>query len=185
MKEMQNDMFARSGNAVREDMKPGQAKWFVGTMGLPDQERVISVAREEWFEEGRNPTLASVEEALIKKYGTPSRAQTGGQRWLTWIYDPFGRIATETSPLSNTCGGNNQPGGGENYSPDCGLVVSAMIFPLRENPALARYFQVGVVDQAGGYERITSTEQALQQHEAQRRADEVKDAAKHAAKPQL
>ena len=40
--ESMDDIVARSGNAARDDMKPGQAKWYVGTMGLPGQERVIN-----------------------------------------------------------------------------------------------------------------------------------------------
>jgi hypothetical protein len=75
MREMSEDMMARSGNAVRQDMKPGQSKWYVGTIGMPGQERVISAAREEWFEAGKAPTVASVEQALIKKYGAPTRSQ--------------------------------------------------------------------------------------------------------------
>ena len=49
MQEMQIETLARGGNAVREDLKPGQVKWFVATMGLPGQERVLSVAREERY----------------------------------------------------------------------------------------------------------------------------------------
>ena len=61
MKEMQDDMMMRSGNAVRpDDMKPGQSKWYVTTMGLPGRERVIAAAREEWFAAGKNPTVESV-----------------------------------------------------------------------------------------------------------------------------
>jgi len=60
MQEMQDSAIARSGNRVAEpDVKPGQSKWYVGTMGLPGQERVINAAREEWFQEGRNPTMDS------------------------------------------------------------------------------------------------------------------------------
>lgn len=44
LREMSEEAAARSGNAVREDMQPGQSKWYVGTMGLPGQERVISAA---------------------------------------------------------------------------------------------------------------------------------------------
>jgi hypothetical protein len=86
MREMSEEMMARSGNAVRQDMKPGQSKWYVGTIGMPGQERVISAAREEWFEEGRSPTVASVEQALIKKYGEPTRSQhwDAGSVALTW-----------------------------------------------------------------------------------------------------
>ncbi|MGQ0834289.1 MAG: hypothetical protein ACT4O5_05080 [Gammaproteobacteria bacterium] len=77
LREMSEAAAARSGNAVSEDMGPGQSKWYVGTMGLPGQDRVISVAREEWFAEGKNPTIAAVEQALLKKYGTPTKSTSG------------------------------------------------------------------------------------------------------------
>ena len=184
--ESMDEIVARSGNAARQDMKPGQAKWFVGTMGLPGQERVINLARDEWFEAGANPTIASVELALATKYGKPTKRQnSNGQRYFTWSYDPANRQITETSPLFNRCGGSASPGAGVNLSPDCGTVVSALILPLRENPDLAASMQVGVVNQAGGYELVTATEQGLQQAEQQRRAQETAKAAKSAAAPKL
>ncbi len=186
MQEMQDDMIARSGNAVRADMKPGQSKWYVSTMGLPGKERVISAAREEWFAEGRNPTMESVAKALTGKYGKPTRSQVAPHVIaLTWIYDPSGRFIPETSPLANQCAAMSDPDGGSNFSPDCGLVVAAMVWPVRDNPALSQYFQVGVADQAGGYEAITGTEQALEAEEVQRRAKQVDDAAKNADGPKL
>jgi hypothetical protein len=181
-------MMARSGNRVaEEDVKPGQSKWYAGTMGVPGQERVINVAREEWFEAGRNPTMTSVEQALLKKYGTPTRKppSAGGQIYLTWSYDPLGRQITETSPLFHRCTGVADPDGGANFSPDCGLVVTAQVFAMPDNPELARFFQVGVVDQAGGYNALTKTEQALQAMDAQRKAQQVQEASKNADAPQL
>jgi hypothetical protein len=187
MQEMQDDAFGRGGNRVNEDMKPGDSKWYVGTIGLPGEERVINVAREEWFAEGRNPTMESVEEALVKKYGSPTRSQppAGGQKYITWAYDTFGRPITETSPLFNRCTGVADPDGGANFSPDCGEVVTATIYSMPDNPALGRFFQVGVVDQAGGYQALTATEQGLQQLDAARKAQQVKDAAKNADSPRL
>jgi hypothetical protein len=186
MREMSEDFAARSGNAVREDMKAGQSKWYVGTMGLPGAERVISVAREEWFAEGRNPTLASVEQAFAKKYGAPSRVQkASGQIFFTWVHDTFGRLATETSPIMMKCGGSADPDSGVNLSPDCGVVVAAAVYPLRENPALAQFIQVGVVDQAGGYAALTSVEENLQRAETQRQAAQVEAAARNADSPTL
>ena len=127
MQEMQDDMIARSGNAVRYDLAPGQSKWHVTTMGMPGEEVVVGAGREEWFAEGKNPTMASVADALIKKYGTPTIDQDNpSQRWMRWIYDPFGRPATETSPLYNSCAGTGASGG-VNLSPDCGLVVEAHV----------------------------------------------------------
>lgn len=186
MREMSEEFAARSGNAVRQDMKPGEAKWYVSTMGLPGQERVIAVAREEWFAEGRNPTIESVADALSKKYGQPTRKQVMPQMiYLTWVHDPQGRFVPETAPLANRCNGNADPDGGSSFSPDCGIVVAALVQPVRENPALAQFFQVGVNDHAGGYEAIMHTEQELESAEVRRRAQQVQDAAKNADQPQL
>lgn len=185
MEEMQDDMMARSGNAVRHDLKPGQSKWNVTTMGLPGEEKVIGAGREEWFAEGKNPTMASVSDALLKKYGTPTIDQDNpGQRFLRWVYDPFGRPATETSPIANQCAGTGASGG-VNLSPDCGIVVDAHVYPLPDNPALARSIDVGVVDQANGYELVTAVEQQLEQREQQKRAQAVEEASKNADAPTL
>jgi hypothetical protein len=184
--ESMDDIVARSGNAARDDMKPGQAKWYVGTMGLPGQERVINVAREERFEAGASPTIASIEQALLKKYGPPTKLQNNqGQRYITWSYDPAGRLVTQGAPLFNRCSGNASPNGGVNLSPDCGTVVTAIVMPLRDNRELALSLQVGVVDQAGGYQLVTGTEQALAQADQQRREQETAQAAKNAAPPKL
>lgn len=187
LQEMQDNALARSSNRVSEDMKPGDAKWHVGTIGMPGAERVINVAREEWFAEGRNPTSDSVEQALIKKYGPPTRKQppSSGTRYLTWAYDPLGRPITETSPLFYKCSGVADPDGGANFSPDCGEVIAAQIFPMPDNPQLSRFFQVGVVDQAGGYEALTATERGLRQMDMTRKAQQVQDAAKNADAPSL
>ena len=186
MKEMQDDFMARSGNAVREDMKPGEAKWYVSSMGLPGQERVIAAARREWFAEGRNPTMESVAQALTKKYGAPTRSQVQPHIiMLTWIHDPQGRFVPETSPLANQCTAMSSPDGGTNFSPDCGLVVAAQVRPMQENPALAQFVEVGVADQAAGYQAITETEQALERGEMAKRKQQVDAAAKNADGPQL
>ncbi len=185
MQEMQDDMMARSGNAVRYDLKPGQSKWTVTTMGMPGAEKVIGAGREEWFPEGKNPTMASVADALIKKYGPATFDHDNpGQRFMRWIYDPLGRRATETSPLYNSCAGTGVSGA-VNLSPDCGIVVEAHLTPMPDNPALARSMDVGVVDQANGYQLVTATEQALEQAEQQKRSKAVEDASKNAGAPTL
>jgi hypothetical protein len=186
MQEMQDDMIARSGNAVRPDMFPGQSRWYVSTMGLPGEERVIAAARVEWFAEGRNPTMPSVAQALIKKYGEPTRHQVAPHVIsLVWTRDPQGRHVSESSPLASQCVAMSSPNGGSNFSPDCGLVVAAMVWPMRDNPALAEHFEVGVADQANGYQRIIDTEQALESQEMAKRKRQVDDAAKNADGPQL
>lgn len=163
----------------------------VGRQGLGEQyhhfaEQRLGVAREEWFEEGRNPTVASIEQALVQKYGAPGRVdRNGGRVYLVWSHDPMGRPITGASPLYHQCNGNSDPDGGTNFSPDCGIVVVAQVFSLPSNPALSQYFQVGVIDQANGYTAITRTELALQQFDAQRQAREVEAAARNADAPKL
>jgi hypothetical protein len=185
VQEMQRDAMDRGMNAVREDMQPGQSKWFVTTMGMPGQEKVIAAAREQWFDAGRNPTIDSVTQSLIDKYGPPTQKRDSsgyqtGYRGLRWAYDPRGRLITETSPLFNRCNGIADPDSGMNLSADCGVVVMANVIRLGSNPDLARFLQVGVVDQAGGYNALTATKQGLQAMDAQRRARQVKDASKNA-----
>jgi hypothetical protein len=79
----------------------------------------------------------------------------------------------------------SSPDGGTNFSPDCGLVVAAQVWPMQENPALAKYVEVGVADQAAGYQAITETEKALENGEMARRKAQVDEAAKNADGPQL
>lgn len=184
-RQMERDAMARSMNAVRSDMKPGQTKWFVSTMGMPGQEKVISAAREQWFENGRNPTMASVEQSLVKKYGAPTRRLDNGDIALKWVRDARGRPVTETSPLFSQCGVSADPDSGTSLSPNCGIAVAATIRPLKSNPALAKFLQAAVVDSAGGYQALTATEQGLQGMDAKRRAQEVKQAADSAQAPQL
>ncbi|HZV93154.1 MAG TPA: hypothetical protein VFF72_08050 [Caldimonas sp.] len=187
MKEMQDDAMARGMNARREDLKPGQVKWYVSTMGLPGQERVLAAAREERFVEAQSPTLASVGEALLKKYGTPTREQgpQGQAKSMRWAYDPLGRRITETSPLYARCVGAASPDAGLHLSRDCGVIVEAMLIPQRANPDLVDRMQVGVVDQAGGDRMVAATELGLQQMDGQRRAQEVAKAGKNARAPSL
>lgn len=195
MRELSASAMARGNNAVRNNDKPGQSSWYVATMGLPGEERVISLAREEWFEEGRNPTRQSIEQALIKKYGQPTlvwRAEPLPDGRLSrhgdiyrWTYDTFGRRVSETSQLYTRCDGISSTRGGGSYSPDCGVVVEALVVPARDNVALARSMTVGVIDQAGGYEALMATEQALQQADADRRTREVEEASRNAVAPTL
>jgi hypothetical protein len=188
MKEMQAGAMARMNNAVVRDVAPGEAKWFVGTMGTPGGERVTDVSREEWFAEGKQPTVASVEKALIDKYGSPTERldpQRQGYTHLRWAHDTFGRPVGETSPLFRACHVNAYVNSSVNFSPDCGVVVAARIQPLRDNPAVAESMTVVVVNQAEGYERINTTEQALLQQENARRAKQAEDAAKNADAPTL
>ncbi|HVZ31646.1 MAG TPA: hypothetical protein VG963_04425 [Polyangiaceae bacterium] len=187
MKEMQAASIAAATNRARPRTEPGQSRWYVATIGAPGEERVVHASREEVFEQGRNPTMESVEQALIKKYGTPTISENGleGSRHLRWAYDPLGQRIPASSPLNGRCRVVPSPDAATSFSTECGLVVAASVTPLRENPALGRMLQVAVIDQAGGYEAITGTERLLEQREMQRRWRQVEEAAKNAAAPTL
>ncbi len=188
MQDMEHNAMDRGMNAVRHDLKPGQSKWFVSSMGMPGKEKVISAAREQWFEEGRNPTIASVEQSLIAKYGVPTRKMDhSGYHMLSWAYDPQGQRISATSPSFSPCwnAGTADPDASVSLSTDCGIVIEAIVNELRDNPALGQYLQVGVVDKAGGYRLLTDTGHGLQAMDAARRARQVREASKNAQAPQL
>lgn len=182
------ELASGSRNRSNNETKPGESRWYVGTMGAPGQERVVYLHREEAFEEGRQPTTEGVVDALIKKYGqvtTRSNDSRTGSVNLSWAYDPRGRLITETSPLFRRCHAAASFAAALGFSPDCGIVVSAQIVGLRDNHALAKQMHVVVVDQAGAYDALQKTEQFLAAMDAQRRAKEVEAASKTAAGPTL
>lgn len=186
MAEMQDNMMARSMNAVREDMKPGMTRWYVATMGQQGQERVLHVAREEWYAEGKNPPVDGVAQALIGKYGQPSQDQSGDRyRMMSWKYDLQNRPVTDTSPLYNRCNLGAGPDAGASLSPDCGVIVSAQITFQNDNPALARSLEVGSVNSSGGYQILEETEQAFIAADEARKQQELQDATKNATAPKL
>jgi hypothetical protein len=186
MQEMQDHALARGSNRLQRDVLPGESKWYVGSFGLPGEERVTHAMREEWFPEGRLPPMDSVLQALVVKYGEPSTHGGGaGDRQLSWVYSPDGQRVAPGTRLAQTCGMHPSPNAGVQLSTDCGVVVAARVFAPRDNPALAQFIQVGTVDQAAGYRLLDQTERALKAAESRRRAAQVQEAAKHAADPTL
>ena len=188
VQEMQNDAMGRGMNRVREDLKPGQSKWYVGTMGVPGAEQVLSVAREERFAEDQMPTNDTVRAALLKKYGPATLDQPASaarMAVLRWAYDPQGRPIEPGTPPYPRRLGPAAPNHGANVTPDCGVVVDALLIPPKANAALVERLQVGVVDQARGYRLLKGTEDQLAQLDQQRRAQEVDKAAKNTKAPSL
>jgi hypothetical protein len=184
MREWQEQSIARASNRATP-REPG-ARWFVATMGLPEQEQVISVYRNELYEPERAPALDSVRAALLEKYGTPTMQRDHGTGpSIRWAYDTRGRLITETSPLFHTCKGAPHIDAGTQTSPDCGIVTEALIRRAQDNPGIAAELMVGVTDLAKGYELVTATEQALLQAEQQRRQQRLESAKKDAVAPTL
>jgi hypothetical protein len=152
----------RSGNAVAPPIQAGQIRFFVSSMGLPGKEQVISVSREEYFAEDKLPTVDSVKQALIAKYGQPA-PMTGNPQvsYLWWEYDPAGGRINEGSPSSRACRLAASPDAGTSLSTDCGIGVAALIQISPDNPSLARSLAVTSQNGARGFALLTDTEAAL------------------------
>jgi hypothetical protein len=187
VQEMQDEAMARGSNRVREDVHPGQAKWYITTMGMPGNERVIGVAREEHFADGATPTAANLEAALTQKYGTPSSVQVsdGDIVAINWAYDPQGHQSPAGAPVFNRCNGGADPDSPVNVNPDCGMAVHVVLQPVPVNHAIVKSMQVSVVSVAGGYALVTATEEGLRLLDQQRQQREIEKASKNAKKPAL
>ena len=180
LREMSEAAARRSGNAAAEPLPGGQSRFYVSTMGLPGEERVISVAREEAYADGKQPTIDSLTQALIAKYGQPSEANDAGrvvQMW--WEYDPSGK------KIQGQCKMSVSPDAGTSLSTECGITVGAQIQGSNTNQALARSLAVTSQSGAWGYVLLTKTEAALKAVDASKKAKEIEDASKNAAVPKL
>ena len=181
LREMSEDAIRRSGNARVAPMQPGQTRFYVSTMGMPGQEQVISVAREEYYAEGKQPTIESLTQALIAKYGQPSLANDGGtivQMW--WQYDPGGRKVQKPG-----CRISAGVEAGTSLSTDCGITVAAQIQASNTNRALAHSLAVTSQNGAWGYDLLERTEGVLKAADASKKAKEVEEASKNAGAPKL
>jgi len=186
VKDMQDAAMRRGLNTYVAPLKPGQSRYFVSTMGMPGQERVIAVSREEYFPEGKLPSTESVKQALVAKYGPPSQAQDNGTHtYLWWETDPAGRPIPEGTPLHMQCRLNVSPDAPVNLNPECGAQVGALITGSDQNPGLARSLAVTSQNGAKGNDLVLTTEAALQRADAERQAKEVNAASKGAAAPKL
>jgi hypothetical protein len=155
-------------------------------MGLPGQELVLSVAREEYFPDGKLPTVDSVKKALTAKYGEPTDVNdTGQSTYLWWEYDPSGGKIASGSSLAGQCKINPSPDSGTSLSNACGVQVGAFIQSAGQNAGLAHSLAVNVQNGALGMTVLRGTEQTLAQGDAARKTKEVNDASKNAAAPKL
>ncbi len=184
VKEMEEEAVRRGTNTRIVPLKPGQSRYYVSTMGPPGQERVISVAREEYYPDGKLPTVSGLKDALVAKYGEPSLIQGSGNM-LYWEYDPKGEKLKQGSTLAGTCSIAVSPDAGTSLSTNCGLTVGAQITPATQNAGLAHSLAVASLNGAVGYALIQVTVNALEQADAARKAKELQDAAKGAAAPKL
>lgn len=181
--DMQQAAMDRGNNRVKREVMPGEMAWTLGVMGMPGDEVVTDVAREEWYAAGQEPAVSSVEEALVAKYGTPTFSQRSDQQQLLrWAYLPSG-ARVQDQPGYTTCTTNPFRNSPVNYTDACGIVVEVVIQSMPSNPALAQATQLRSVNQVAAVERITATAEQLQQREMTRRNAQLNDAKKRGVAP--
>ncbi|HEV2424443.1 MAG TPA: hypothetical protein VGZ29_06425 [Terriglobia bacterium] len=182
LQDMENDSMRRGANTYVAPLRPGQVRYFVTTMGRPGEEKALSVAREEYFPTDKLPTVESVKQALITKYGEPSQVN-GNNLW--WEYDPAGGKIAQGSALLGACSINVSPDASTSLSMNCGVTVGAVIQPANENPGLAHSLAVSSQNGAAGIAILNGTEQALMAGDAARKTKELNAAAKNGQGPKL
>jgi hypothetical protein len=176
----------RSENAYIAPLQPGQSRYFVSTMGLPGKEQVLSVAREEYYADGKQPTMDSVKQALIGKYGLPTFEKDGDRTYFSWDFDPAGNRVPQGSQLSSSCSMNTPtPDSAVHLSSDCGVTVGAVIDALPSNPGLAHDLDVMSQDGAQGMVALKAVADYFQKGDEARRAKELNNASKNAGSPKL
>ena len=169
-----------NGEYKRENVVPS---WEVITLGLPNEERVISVKRNEYFY-NNNPTSESTKQALTNKYGKPATINVNdysGEITFHWAYDTFDRPITETSPLYRECARNFDSSLGK----ECGVRIVAVISAVQENKKLVGGLEISIIDSAKGSEFLDQTQRKFDELDAKRRAEELKDAEKNSSSTAL
>lgn len=164
----------------RENVIP---TWDVITLGLPNEELVISVKRTEYFY-NNNPTIDSTKQALTNKYGKPATIKVNeytGEIILYWAYDTLDRPITETSPLYRECATSLDSSLGK----DCGVRIVAIVGAVQENKKLVGILEVSIIDSAKGSELFDKTQRNFDELDSKRRAEELKDAEKNSSSTAL
>jgi hypothetical protein len=185
MKRMREEDRQRNNFVRVRDVPPGHSKWAVGTMGLPGQEKVINVIREQWFETERKPPTTNVERALVEKYGAPTQRKEYDGIWLLWAFDTLGRPITETSRLYGQCELDQRIDGMLKLKPECGLTIAAKLNPPRDNELLVEFLELHIVDQAKAFTAIEETERDLLALSQGRKASELERASQQADEVKL
>lgn len=185
LEDMRKGEMQRSDNAYIAPLQPGQSRYFVSTMGLPGKEQVLSVAREEYFPDGKMPAFDSVKQALIAKYGMPSAEVDGQRTLLLWEYDSAGSKIAPGAPQVNECRINVSPDQAVSLNTQCGVTVGAVIEAPGSNLGLAHSLAVTSQNGAQDMAVLKSVADYFQKGDEARRANELNNASKNAGSPKL
>lgn len=135
-------------------------EFIVAFTGMPEAEQAGIIWRRTVFPESAYPTVTSLQEALVEKYGAPhlqanqegyySLGHRRGTLVYSWVYDANGRsIPSSDSTPRSRCVNGPRPTFNRSmeWNPGCGLTVRAEIVAAPGNTLLARELNVIVMDQ--------------------------------------
>jgi len=136
----------------RTRLETVDAQWSLYADGMPGQERLYALWLVQPFAEGSQPTIASQQAALEKKYGKPSLTGDSGE--VFWLYGPEGKRLPDfdREKLRECSYGIAIYGTQMNWRPDCGLTIVAQVDTAYSNPQLAQSVQVAMIDAAAYYD---------------------------------
>ena len=164
---------------------------FVAFVGMPGKEKAVSIWRRTEFKDGANPTVTSLEEALIKKYGKQHIRQTKTENYilthrkgatnLGWLYGPNGNRIMKPDSLKQTCINGPKPwvtARLHRWNEGCGVRIRAELVPQPGNRMLTQVLNITVVNQK---ELVTS----LNTFDAELKAAVEKKGEKMSDEPEL
>lgn len=136
----------------RNRLEQVDAEWSLYADGMPGQEKLYALWLTQPFAKGGEPTIASQQAALEKKYGKP--ALTGDRGEMFWLRGPDGKPLPDfdRDKLRECSAGIAIYGTQMNWRPDCGLTIVALIEPAYGNPQLAQAVRVAMIDAAAYYD---------------------------------
>lgn len=152
--------------------------------GMPGEEKALAIWRTQEFPEGKQPSVQSLRDALLAKYGPAQGVEQYDDSSfviLKWMRDASGAPISEQNPLYSRCLGGVSGKASQasaQWGDGCGVNIRAEIWRSEANNGLARELDVSMIDQAGMFAQIEAMKAALRRAGAARRADELRAAEK-------
>jgi hypothetical protein len=156
----------------------GQERITVGLIGLPGQERVVTIRRTLNFARGQEPAVAAMISELQQKYGglehNPDQYGAWSGRALRDASNqPLISVGPSGTLLASQCEMGVLQG---NLIGECGLSIAVDIDFSRENQQLASRLVVSMSNGAFGMQQLQAYQAQARGAAEQRQSQEVQDA---------
>lgn len=152
--------------------------------GMPGHERALAIWRTQEFPEGSQPSVDSLRDALLKKYGPAQGIEQYDDSsfvMMNWTRDATGAPISPQNPLSVNCAGAINGKASQvsaRWGEGCGVNIRAELWRSEANHGLARELDVSMIDQAAMQAQVETMKAALKREGAARRAEELRAAEK-------